>query len=595
MNKFNFFREIKNLFSRREKWLFLGVVVLAVLAAFFQTLGVASILPFISLVMDRGLLADNRFLLFLFNFFGFEKAYTFTIFFGFLTLAVIIVGNVVFAISTWAKIRFIWAKSHNLSTTLLRKYLSRPYIYFLGKNSNDLAKNVLSEVEQLTNQLFMPILSLITSGTMALVILILLLLVNPVVAISAIILFTVFYTIIFLYLRQSLRDRGEKRMKENTGRFITINEALVGIKDIKVLGRESHFYNRFKGHSDKFSRMQAWSVVVVNIPRYLIEIVAFGGVVAIILWLISTGQSSSQIIPLIAFFVFAGYRLIPSLQDVFKSFTNFQFNKILLNKVYADIVDFEDDLKNVEELIPLSFTDNIAFSDVSFRYPDRAEAALEGINFEVKKGSSIGIVGPTGGGKTTILDSLLGLLDPLSGQITIDGKIINKENISNWQKNLGYVPQQIYLADSTVAHNIAFGVDTPDLVRVQKVAQIANISKFIENDLPDQYDTIIGERGIRLSGGQRQRLGIARALYHNPDILVFDEATSALDIGTEGAVLKAIDNISKFKTIIIVAHRLKTVEHCDTIYFLDKGRIVDSGTYQELLAGNSQFKAMARS
>ncbi len=599
-NKFDFLIKLNGLFDQKEKAQFLGVIIVALVATLFQTLSVASVLPFISLVMDQGALDQSKFLKTLFVFFDFSSIYSFTVFLGIILIGIIVISNFLSAFSTWFKIRFVWQKNHNLSLALLRKYLFLPYVYFLDKHSADLGKNILSEVEQLTGRLFMPLLSLITSGIMALIIFVLLLFVNLWVTLIAVFLFIFFYGAIFFYLRKNLKERGEKRIAENAGRFTSVSEALEGIKDIKVLGREKYFFERFSRYSMNFSRLHTWSSVVTNIPRYFMEVVAFGGVVALILALMAFGRKGGEIIPLVSFFVFAGYRLIPALQDIFYSFTNFQFNKAVLDRVYQDLhqeaIGYAGDFDRKELPEPLSFQKSISFNNLSFTYPNRKDFVLRDINFQVDKGASIGIVGPTGGGKTTLIDVILGLFTPSQGALEVDGIKIENENVRNWQRNIGYVPQQVYLSDNTIACNIAFGVsnDQIDMSQVKKVAKIANIHSFIEKELPLGYDTFVGERGVRLSGGQRQRISIARALYHNPDLLILDEATSSLDGTTEKAVLEAINNVAKLKTLIIVAHRLKTVEHCDTLYLLDKGRIVAQGSYKDLLENNPQFQDMAK-
>lgn len=597
-NNFDFLKKLNALFNRKEKTQFFGLMIAALATALFQMLSIASILPFVNLVMDPGSLEQSRLLKALFTFFKFSSVYSFTVFLGFVMIGIIVISNFVFIFATWLKIRFIWQKNHNLSMALLRKYLSLPYVYFLDKHSADLGKNILSEVEQLTARLFMPLLGLITSSIVALVIFTLLLFVNSSVTLVALLLFALFYGVIFFYLRGSLKEKGERRLKENTGRFISAGEALEGIKDIKILGREKYFLERFSGYSINFSKVQAWSYVITCIPRYLMEIVAFGGVIALILILMASGENKGQIIPLVSLFVFAGYRLMPALQDIFHSFASFQFNKAVLNKVYKDIheggIHPDKDLDNKELPDPLVLEESISFANVSFLYPNRKDFVLRDINFQVKRGVSIGIVGPTGGGKTTLVDLILGLLTPTKGTIKVDGVEVKKENVRNWQRNIGYVPQQIYLSDDTIARNIAFGIadEQIDMIQVKRVSKIANIDAFIEKELPFGYDTFIGERGIRLSGGQKQRIGIARALYHDPGVLVLDEATSFLDGTTEKAVLEAIKNVTKLKTFIIVTHRFKTVEHCDMLYFIDKGKIVVQGTYKDLLKDNLQFQEM---
>jgi len=598
-SKFDFLVKLNGLFDRKEKIQFFGVMMAALATALFQTLSVVSVLPFVNLVMDPATLDQNRLLKFLFTSFEFSSLYSFTLFLGFMMLGIIVVSNSLSAFAAWLKVRFIWRKNHNLSVALLRKYLSLPYVYFLDKHSADLSKNILSEVEQLTGRLLMPLLGLITSGITALVIFVLLLLVNPLVASVVVVLFVFFYGVIFFYLRGSLKEKGKRRLKENTGRFTSVGEALQGIKDIKVLGRERYFFERFSRCSMVFSKLQAWSHVVNQIPRYIMEIVAFGGVITLVLVLLASGERGGQIIPMVSFFAFAGYRLMPALQDIFYSFTNFQFNKVILDKVYQDIHEGGtrfDKALDTKLPGPLAFQERISFANVSFFYPNRKDFVLKNINFQIGKGASIGIVGPTGGGKTTLVDLILGLLTPSKGTIEVDGIEVKEGNVRNWQRNLGYVPQQVYLSDDTIARNIAFGIadEHIDIAQVERVSKIANIHMFIENELPLSYNTLVGERGIRLSGGQKQRISLARALYHNPEVLVLDEATSSLDGTTEKAVLEAIENIAKLKTLIIVAHRFKTVEHCDKLYLVDKGEIKAQGSYKDLLRNNYQFQEMAK-
>lgn len=595
-SKLDFLRKVSDLFNRREKIEFFGLMVMSLISALFQTISIVSILPFINLVMNPNIITQNKYLTILYDSLGFTTAYSFTIFLGIMVLGIIVVSNFIFTLSLWLKIRFAWKKNHNLSLALLKKYLSLPYVYFLNKHSTDLSKNVLSEVEQLTSSLFMPLLSFITSAMMTIIIFIALFLVDPTIALAAILLFGLFYGSTLFYLRNNLKERGKKRLKENTGRFTSVGEAIAGIKDIKALGREKYFFEKFSKHSIAFSRLQAWNSVIGNIPRYIIEVIAFGGIIILILILMANGETGGEIIPMVSFFVFAGYRLIPALQDIFRSLTCFQFNRAILDKIHNDVHEKGGQIfsEKAELPEPFPFQNSIGFNDVSFLYPNKKKYVLEDINFQVKKGTSIGIIGPTGGGKTTLVDLVLCLLTPDKGRVEVDGVGIKKENIRNWQRNIGYVPQQIYMSDDTITHNIAFGIPEENINKeqVRQVAKIANIDTFIEKELSGGYDTLVGERGVRLSGGQKQRISIARALYHNPEVLVLDEATSSLDGTTEKSVLEAMDNVAKLKTLIIVAHRLKTVEHCDVLYLLDKGKIVAQGDYQDLLENNLQFQEM---
>ena len=598
--KLDFIAKLSSLFDRGEKLQFLGVMLLSLVVAFLDALGVASILPFISLVMDPSVVYNNQILNGVFNSLGFTNTQSFLIFTGLVMLGIIVAGNLVSALATWVQARFVWRNNHRISSGLLKKYLSLPYVFFLNQNSSNLGKNVLSEVMQLTKGLLVPLINLLTGFAVVLVIAALLLYVNPQVTLIASVVIAIPYLLIYFNLRRKLRVGGKRRLEENRGRFKAANEALGGIKDIKILGREGFFLKRFSKHSEKFSNVQVWSGVVGQIPRYITEIITFGGAVGVILFLLYSGRDVQQIIPLVGFFALAWHRLLPSLQAIFSSFTDLQFNTAVLDKIFEDLHVSEAGTEKIsfggKLPQPAPFEKNIKLENISFSYPGEREPVLKDVSLEVEKNTSVALVGPTGCGKTTLVDIVLGLLTPDRGVIRVDDAEITKENIKNWQRNIGYVPQQIYLSDDTVARNIAFGLpdEEMDMSQVRRAAKLANIHDFIEKETLGGYDTVVGERGVRLSGGQKQRIGIARALYNDPEVLVFDEATSSLDIATERAVLEAMERVSKLKTMIIIAHQISAVKNCDSIYLMDKGEIVAKGTYGYLMKNNAQFQDLAR-
>lgn len=600
--KLSFLSKLSQLFDRREKWEFAGIMGAALSMAIFQALGVASIIPFISLVVNPDIVFENEMLLWTYNFFGFETVRSFIIAVGVAMLAIIVTGNLITAFAIWLKTRFAWEKNHSVSTALIKKYLSLPYSYFLTKNTADLSKNVLQEVQNFTSSFLLPMLEIITDSIVLLIIFATLILISPAATATILGMFGVIYWVMTRSgMRGKLKKRGKLRLEENKGRYQAASEALGGIKDIKLLGREGFFIDKFAGHSLKFSGHQSWNAIVGQLPRYIIETIAFGGVIVFVLILMLTRQDFGKLIPMVSFFAFAGYRIMPTLNKMFVAFTKLQFNKAVLDSLYRDLTEQGDEKgragkepEDKEKRVDLE--DSIRIRDLSFSYPNMKSMVLENIDMTIRKGESIAVVGATGTGKTTFVDLVLGLLFPTGGTIEVDGIKITKENVKKWQNDLGYVPQFIYLTDDTVKRNIAFGIGDSeiDMDKVEKAARISNLHDFIVNELPLGYDTVVGERGIRLSGGQRQRVGIARALYNDPDVLVLDEATSSLDGITEEAVFKAIENISKLKTLIMIAHRLTTVKKCDRIYFLDKGMILAEGNYAELMEKNTQFKAMAR-
>ena len=594
-------QKLREILTRREK-IQVGILLIAIIAmAFSQAVGVASVLPFISLVMDPEIVFENQYLYWIYDTFNFTSINRFIIFAGVVMFFIIILSNGISAFATWLKLRFAWMNNHRLSRRLLEKYLSMPYAYFLNQNSADLSKNVLSEVNNLTSNYLIPLLTIVTRGMVAIFLLIMLFWVDVAVSFIALFVLGGAYVFIFFRINKTLKHRGILRRTANKMRFKAVSEAFGGIKETKVLNREPFFLERYSRESLKQARLMSWNAVIGQIPRFMLEAVAFGGIIVFVLVLLLTREDARQVIPLASLFAFAGYRLMPALQEIFTSFTKMQFNMAVLDGIYEDFTRVEEDevagtFAKLEKADKLPFTKAIILEKVSYYYPNTNIAVVKEIDLTVKRNTMIALVGPTGAGKTTLVDIILGLLPPQQGRVLIDDIPLDNKNTIKWQRNIGYVPQHIYLSDDTIARNIAFGVPDQHIDReaLQMAARIANIHDFIANELSQGYETLVGERGIRLSGGQRQRIGIARALYHDPEVLVFDEATSALDGVTEEMVLKAMENAARLKTLIVIAHRLTTVKSCDVVYVLDRGRIVAEGTYDQLMGSSEQFRKMAK-
>ena len=350
---------------------------------------------------------------------------------------------------------------------------------------------------------------------------------------------------------------------------------------------EKKFIKSFSINAQTFARNVASSEVLGILPRFALEAIAFGGILLIILFILDNTGSVNDAIPIISLYAFAGYRLMPAIQVIYLSSTRLKFVGPALDKIINDIKNLKPLNLNQNQGV-LNFNKAIDLKNISYNYPNSQRTSLKNINLSIPNSSRVGIMGQTGCGKTTMVDIILGLLDPEKGTLEVDGQIIKDQNRRSWQRSIGYVPQQIYLSDDTIAANIAFGVDPKDINKdlVERASKIANLHEFVINELPDQYETSVGERGIRLSGGQRQRIGIARALYHNPKVLILDEATSALDDLTEKAVMEAIHNLDKNITIIIIAHRLSTIKNCDIVYLLEKGELKNTGTFEEIIKAN---------
>jgi len=593
-------KKILKLLTPKERWQLYVLFGAMVFSAFIEVIGIASIMPFLFLFTNPRLIHENWILSQLYSVFNFQSVNSFLIFFGIVVFIVLAVGNLLISLTFWGVLRFSWMRDFTLSKRLLIKYLYQPYASFLNQNTSALGKNILFETNQVVKGVMIPVLQIATNGIIGLFIFVLLAVIDLKLAIAVIVVLGLAYAGIYRIVKHRLSYIGQRRFQTNAERFKSINEAFGGIKQIKLLGCEDLFIARYAQSSAEYAHHNATHEAISQIPRYLMELVAFGGVIAVILYLLVTGRDLQKIIPLLGLYVFAAYRLMPALQQIFSGITRVRFNIHALDAFYKDMQFFDEDRYrssgNKKEIQPLVFQDSLKLAGITFGYPGASQPVLRDFDLAIKANTSVAFVGTTGAGKTTIADIVLGLLRPQEGKIFVDGAEITDDNLSRWQRNLGYIPQDIYLQDDTVAKNIAFGVMEKDIdiKKVERAAKIANIHDFVTGKLSLGYDTVIGERGVRLSGGQRQRIGIARALYHDPQVLVLDEATSALDGVTEQGVFAAFENIVRAKTFIIIAHRLTTVKGCDIVYMLEAGQITAQGTYEELMETNVNFRKMAK-
>lgn len=590
--------KILSLLSRRERLKAAVLLGLMVVNAFFQTLGVASVMPFLSVLADPGVVETNQWLNAVYEGLGFQDTRSFLFLLGGAAFTLIIVGNAVQAITQWVTVRFAHMRQYSLSRRLMADYLRRPYSFFVARNSGDLAKTVLEETQQAVNGALMPVLRLVSNGLLTAFIVGLLIAVDPLIAIVGASAIAGVYGLIYIAARRWLQRIGVARVKANQQRFTTVGEAFAGAKEIRLLGRERAYLSRYENSARVFARNQASASLLSSIPGYAIEAIAFGGVVLLVLYLMADGSGLAHLLPLIGLYAMAGKRLIPAFQKLFAAFTSLRFSMPAVDNLFEDLGDREGstplpDARHLPE--PLVPERDIQFDKVRYRYPGSEEPALQDLSLTIQANTTVGLVGSSGAGKSTLVDILLGLLQPESGSVRVDGNPLGPGNIRRWQAGIGYVPQHIFLADDSVAGNIALGVHSRnrDMDAVVRAARLANLHDFVTRELPNAYDTPIGERGVRLSGGQRQRIGIARALYRDPPVLVFDEATSALDNATERAVMEAVHNLASQKTIILIAHRLTTVKPSDQIYVLDAGRVVEQGTWDQLVQGGSHFQNLA--
>ncbi len=590
-------KKVYAILTAKEVRKFVVLLFVIVLMGFFELAGIASIMPFMQLVSQPDAIEHSRLLQWAYDSFGFANNRSFLIALGVFVLVLLTTANALTVFSIWLQHKFAWGSSHAIANRLLNKYLNQPYHFFLSQNSSQMAKQILGETNDLASGFLLSVAVLIAKSFVALVIFSLLLFVDPVLAVTIFVVFGCIYAILYSSMRRYLTKLGEARFSANEQRFKSATEAFSGIKMVKMSGKEAYFSKRFCEASELFCEVEPKREATFVTPVYLVQTMAFGAILVLIIYLLATERGLQDVIPLLSLYALAGYRLLPSLQQIYSALARIRYQRPIVDAIHDDLMNTETDVEPAPpNETPVSFRETITLEQVCFKYPGAEELAVNNIDLEIRKNQHIAFVGSTGSGKTTLVDLIIGLLQPAGGTIKIDGQPLNRSNIRSWQDLIGYVPQEVTLYDDSILRNIAFGVpeDKIDQLLVEQVAQIADIHKFITSELPEGYETFVGERGIRLSGGQRQRIGLARALYHQPAVLVLDEATSALDGITEAAVMEGIALAISGVTTIMIAHRLDTVKDCDYIYMVERGRIVSKGTYDELLQQNDAFRRMAR-
>jgi ATP-binding cassette, subfamily B, bacterial PglK len=587
--------KLLDLITFQEKKEALLLIFLSILMAIFDVIGVASIMPFMAVLTNPELVESNPILAFSYNSLKFDNVEDFLFFLGWLVFLTLVVSLSFKALNLYMMNKFTKMREYSISQRLFKSYLYQPYKWFLNRHSASLSKTVLAEVSAVIGGALIPTMNLLVQSLVSLALITLLIVADPKLAVVVAGVVGSLYLLIYFLMSNFLSRIGSERVEANEMRYRITSEAFGGIKDIKVGGHEESYLKRFDEPAKIYARAETAASVFSAIPKYFLEMVAFGGIILVILYFMSDAEDFNSVIPIISLYAFAGYRLMPSMQQIFDSAAQLKYANSVLDILHSDVSSLEPlSVEDNDSKPALKLSDRISLKDVDFYYPKSNKIILKKINLEVPAKKTIGIIGATGSGKTTTVDLILGLISPIQGTLKVDDVEVNLKNISQWQKSIGYVPQHIYLADDTIEANIAFGEEPSNIDKniVELCCSIANLHEFIVNELPEGYATTVGERGVRLSGGQRQRIGIARALYNNPEVLILDEATSALDNITEKLVMDAVHNLSNKITVIIIAHRLSTVGRCDKIYMMEHGQIIDEGTYDSLLITNKKFQKM---
>jgi len=574
------------LLTRSERVSLFRILPWVIGSAVLEVVGIASIMPFLALLADPEALSTvpiiGRHLV------GIDIAPLDLLRWVAAGVAVAVLGvNGFIALATWRLLGLAWHMNHTISTRLLRHYLGQPYSFLLGRNTADPVNKITQEVLRIAQDAIGGALDLIAKSVAALAIVVFLVALNPLLALLAFSSLVGGYGLVYLATRHFATRIGREATQLNRTRIGIVNEAMGGFKDLKVTGREAEVAAQFVAPSRRYAYVRAAGDAIGALPRFALEAVAVAGMILIASLLASRSASFSEILPLLGAYAFAGLRLMPSLQSIFQAVTKIRYSTGAIEAVEADFeLPVERDLDRKDAITPsLQFGKGIELKGVWYSYPTSTHPVLSDINLVLPRQSSIALIGRTGSGKTTLADLILGLLMPSQGTVEVDGLLVSRANLPAYRRLFGYVAQNIYMSDANIWQNVAFGLpdEAIDKEAVRRACRAAQISEFIENELPDSFSTLVGERGIRLSGGQRQRIGIARALYHDPPILIFDEATSALDVHTEQALYDALASIAETRTVITIAHRLETIEKADHVVVLEKGRIIDQGPADEVL------------
>lgn len=568
----------------------LMLLVLMAVGAGMEVVGVGLIMPFIALLQRPEVVHDHPVLESGLAVIGVRTATGATMAAGVLLLAVFVVKNLYLAAMTHLQMRFLFNRMTFLSRDLLAGYLGRRYTFFLGRNSTELVKNVVTD----TSYVFysaMPSAFLFAIEGLTCVVLGLLIVALEPVAVPVVAVFIGGGGYLFQrFVRKHATALGERVRDTETELMQRASQAFGGIKEVRVRGCEPFIVSTFTETSEQYAKAARASRLLANAPRWTFETLAVAGMVLVAFIVLARGGGTERLVPLLAVMGLAVVRLMPSAIRMLGALNDMRYFAPTVDALHKDLAERED---VTTASAPIDFERELRLTKVSYTYPEAVRPSLDAVTLTVTKGEAIALVGSSGAGKTTLADVVIGLLEPTSGQMSVDGRPIDGSTVRAWQRLIGYVPQQVYLSDDTLRRNIAFGEPDADIddTRIERALQAARLAQFVK-DLPDGLDTSVGERGVRLSGGQRQRIGIARALYFDPKVLVLDEATSALDGLTEAEVVEAIEIARADRTTIVIAHRLSTVRTCDRLVYMADGGITNVGTWDALLASNAEFRRL---
>ena len=584
----NLLSKVNYIFDKKQKLQSVLLCIGLFVGALLELVGVSFITQLVTLISNPEKIHSNEIMQYCYDFFNMTSDRQFFLFVVIALIFVYLIKNLYLLWINYVQYTFVFNNQLRLSGRLIDCYLKKPYTYHLDNNSAEMVRNVMLDSErffQMLLSIFLTLSEILVSALLC----VFLLIVDPVITISVVAILAVFTGLYLILFKGKAKKYGKTNQIYDGKMHQSINQALGAVKDIKILHREKYFADSFLAYGKKKMTAVRNNNVLGQFPKYLIETVCIGTVLLVLVFKIYKGEDLNTMIPQLAAFAIAAFKLLPSVSKINNYANLIVFLKPSVDLIYRDIKDTED-MVNYEiadesgNIIEINddgsqnkdtcyVADKISINNIVYRYPHTDRDVLNGISFEIPLGKSIGFIGESGSGKSTLADVILGILTPTSGTVMYGNMDVHKHPLK-WSKKLAYIPQSIFLCDDTIRNNVAFGIDEDkiDDEKVWKALREAQLEQFVKSQ-PDGLDSMVGERGVRISGGQRQRIGIARALYDNPEILVLDEATSALDTGTESAVMEAIDKLSGTMTLIMIAHRLTTIKNCDYVYKVENGNI----------------------
>lgn len=581
--------------SQRRRLVVLQGLIL--LMAMFEVAGVTAIVPFMTLVSDPQVLQGDGLFAALYQYSGLTDPYDFIVRAGMGVLALLALATSVNVITSWYLTRYAQEMGAELGIQLFQYYLRQPWLFHTTHDSATLTNNIANECYRVVSNVVTPLLNMNARLVMVTLMLIAIFVYNPWVAGSGALMFGTLYWLMYRTVRKQLIRNGQSVTNTNRGRLKLMAEAFGGIKEILLTGRQADFNRQFQTESRTLARKLSLNSALAQLPRYLVELTAYSAIILLVLTMLSRGsEQSAALLPGLALYALAGFKLLPAFQQIYAGIANIRANLPALDSIKRHLAQSKYTAHTNESSSGKLFPEHsIQLQNISFHYPGKLDAALDDITLDIKAKEITGFAGLSGAGKSTLIDVLLGLIPAQTGTIKVDGELISTHNMRVWQNSLGYVPQSIFLADASIRSNIAFGVPAEqiDHERIQQAVDLSHIQDILDK-LPEGLDTLVGERGLRLSGGQRQRIGIARALYHDPEVIILDEATSSLDTLSEKRIMDTIHDLMGQKTIILIAHRLSTVKRCHMIHVIHDGQLHASGRFEQLTQNNALFRAMSQ-